>query len=181
MTGQIQIAKMKINTQYIIVLVALFLSLNNFGQEKKLGPLVASTSFDKEMFNNVQDELTVISIINPEDNMELMKLDKLAAKYQSKRVRFIAITDEVSESITNALKYQLKHYQYLSSEENEKVFNKYQTGNFKIFPMQIIMNSSGQVYYLKKGHTKNIEEKLAKRINKLIVNMPDGDLIYTVK
>jgi len=172
---------MKINIQYIITLTALFLSISNFAQDKKINSLAPSIAFNNNVFNDVHDKLIVISIVDYEDDKELVKLDKLAAKYQSSSVRFIAITDEVNDSIVNALKYQLMHYQYLSSEENEKVFNKYQTGNFKVFPMQIITNGSGQIHYIKKGHSKNIEEKLARRINKLVLRMPDDDLIYTMK
>ena len=176
---------MKANAHHIIMLIVVFLSINSLAQIKQLKPFAASSNIENVFFNTLQNEIIIISIINPENHKEIVKLDELASKYQSSGVRFIAITDEVNDSIVNALKYELIHYQYLSSEENERVFNNYQTGNFKVFPMQIITNSIGEIDYLKKGATKNIEQKLAKRIDKLLMQTPvkinQQEFEYTMK
>ena len=51
--------------------------------------------------------------------------------------------------------------------------------------MQIITNPRGEIDYVKKGATKNIEQKLAKRIDKLLMQTPDNineqELEYTMK
>ena len=176
---------MKSIAPYIIMLIVVFLSINSLAQNKRLKPFAASSNIENVFFNTLQNEIIIVSIINPENHKEIVKLDELASRYQSSGVRFIAITDEVNDSIINSLKYELIHYQYLSSEENERVFNNYQTGNFKVFPMQIITNSRGEIDYIKKGATKNIEQKLAKRIDKLLMKtsgkINEQDLQYTMK
>jgi len=176
---------MNSNAQYIIMLIVVFLSINSLAQNKRLKPFAASSNIENVFFNALQNDIIIISIINPENHQEIAKLDELASRYQSNGVRFIAITDELNDSIVNSLKYELIHYQYLSSEENERVFNNYQTGNFKVFPMQIITNSTGEIDYLKKGATKNIEQKLAKRIDKLLMQTPvkinQQEFEYTMK
>ena len=176
---------MNSNAQNIIMLIVVFLSINSLAQNKRLIPFAASSNIENVFFNALQNDIIIISIINPENHQEIAKLDELASRYQSNGVRFIAITDELNDSIVNSLKYELIHYQYLSSEENERVFNNYQTGNFKVFPMQIITNSIGEIDYLKKGATKNIEQKLAKRIDKLLMQTPvkinQQEFEYTMK
>lgn len=177
--------QMKSNIQYISILIVVFLSIDSLAQNKRVKPFVASSNIENVFFNTFQNDIIIISIINPENHQEIAKLDELASRYKSSGLRFIAITDEVNDSIVNSLKYELIHYQYLSSEENERVFNNYQTGNFKVFPMQIIINSEGEIEYMKKGATKNIEEKLAKRIDKLLMQTADKiygqELQYTMK
>ena len=176
---------MKSIAPYIIMLIIVFLSINSLAQNKRLKRFAASSNIENVFFNALQNDIIIISIINPENHQEIAKLDELASRYQSNGVRFIAITDELNDSIVNSLKYELIHYQYLSSEENERVFNNYQTGNFKVFPMQIITNPRGEIDYLKKGATKNIEQKLAKRIDKLLMQTPvkinQQEFEYTMK
>jgi hypothetical protein len=177
---------MKSNVQYIIMLIVVFQSISSFAQNNRPKPFAVSSNIENVFFNTLQNDIIIISIINPENHKEIAKLDELASRYQSSGVRFIAITDEVNDSIVNSLKYELIHYQYLSSEENERVFNNYQTGNYKVFPMQIITNHRGEIDYVKKGDTKNIEQKLAKRIDKLLMQTPDKikeqeELQYTMK
>ena len=71
------------------------------------------------------------------------------------------------------------HYQYLPETENERTFNKYQTGAIKIFPIQIITNQQGKVYYIKKGNTKNIKHKLSKRIDKILSTSSGPGSLYS--
>ncbi len=163
---------------YYINLVILFLTINIFAQNKDVKPEVSPLVNESFKFNNFSDQIIVLSIINPDNSEEISNLDELAKKYQSSNVAFIAITDEANDSVVNSLKYQLTHYQYLSEKENERVFNKYQTGVFKIFPLQIITNQKDEVYYIKKGSTKNIEGKLAKRLDKLLLTKPEPGALY---
>ncbi len=169
---------MKTNFHYYINLVILCISINNFAQNKDVKPEVSPLVNESFKFNNFNDQIIVISIINPNNREEISNLDKLANKYQSSNVVFIAITDEANDSVVSSLKYQLIHYQYLSEKENERVFNKYQTGVFKIFPLQIVTNQKDEIYYIKKGSTKNIESKLSKRLDKLLLAKPKQDALY---
>jgi len=155
-----------------IKLLILFLAVQSFAQNKYVKPDISSLVYESFKFNNYSDQIIVISIINPNDSDEIAHLDNLAKKYQASNVAFIAITDEANDSMVNSLKYQLTHYQYLAEKENERVFNKYQTGVFKIFPLQIITNQEGDVLYEKKGNTKNIQHKISKRLNKLLNAKP---------
>ena len=160
---------MKPKLAHILAVAIIFSSLSIHAQTKRLNAITQALSPLHVLLNQTPRDINVISIINPENSKELVKLDELAQKYQSDKVGFIAITDEVNDSIVNSLKYQLIHYQYLASEQNEMVFNHYQTGTFKIFPMQIITDSNGEILYLKKGAVKNIEDKLVKKIDKLLL------------
>jgi len=167
---------------YYINLLALILSMNIFAQNKDVKTEVSPLLNGSFQFNNFRDQLIVISIINTDDSNEISHLDRLAKKYQASNVVFIAITDEANDSVVNSLKYQLTHYQYLSEKENERVFNKYQTGVFKIFPLQIITNQNDEIHYIKKGSTKNIEGKLSKRLDKLLLAKSEqGSLDIAVK
>ena len=169
-------------TYYYINLVILFLTINSFAQNKDAKPEVSPLVNESFKFNNFSDQIIVVSIINPDNREEISNLDELAKKYQSSNVAFIAITDEANDSVVNSLKYQLTHYQYLSEKENERVFNKYQTGVFKIFPLQIITNQNDEIHYIKKGSTKNIEGKLSKRLDKLLLaKLEQGSLTIAEK
>jgi hypothetical protein len=155
---------------YYINLLILFLSINIFAQNKDAKPDVSPFVNERFKLSNFSDQIIVVSIINPNNREEISNLDELAKKYQSSNVAFIAVMgDEANDSVVNSLKYQLTHYQYLSEKENERVFNKYQTGVFKIFPLQIVTNQKDEIHYIKKGRTKNIEGKLSKRLDKLLL------------
>ncbi len=173
---------MKTHFFYYINLVMLCLSINIFAQNKYVKPEVAPLLNESFKFNNFSDQIIVVSIINPNNREEISNLDELAKKYQSSNVVFIAITDdEANDSIVNSLKYQLTHYQYLSEKENERVFNKYQTGVFKIFPLQIVTNQKDEIQYIKKGSTKNIGGKLSRRLDKLLLAKPKQSTLQIVK
>ncbi len=172
---------MKSYFYYYINLVILFLSINIFAQNKDAKPDVSPLLNESFKFNNFSDQIIVISIFNPNNREEISNLDELAKKYQSSNVAFIAITDdEANDSVVNSLKYQLTHYQYLSEKENERVFNKYETGVFKIYPLQIITNQKDEIHYIKKGRTKNIEDKLSKRLDKLLLAKTKQDALHIV-
>jgi hypothetical protein len=51
--------------------------------------------------------------------------------------------------------------------------------------MRLMTNPRGEIDYVKKGATKNIEQKLAKRIDKLLMQAPykinEQELQYTMK
>ena len=148
------------------------MSVSIFGQSK--GQALSYTSFDNnyEQINGMKEKIIVISIFDPDNSSELIKMIELARKYKNSNVSFISVSDNLNGNLDKSLKEQILHYQHLSKDENERVFNKYQTGMFKVFPMHIILNKEGEVTYKKKGKIKNIEVKLGKRIDRLL----DADL-----
>jgi len=143
-----------------------FLSFNLISQVKN--QLITDLSAGKQHFeiNNSNDNIKVISILNPDNSDNWKRIDQFAKKYQHKNISFIAVTDQLNDSLSNSIKGE--YYQHLSAIENKKVFNTHQTGMYKVFPIYIIINKDGKIIYKKKGTTNNIEGKLAKRIDKLL-------------
>ncbi len=158
--------KIKRNRQTIIICMAFFSCIYVFAQRKI--PETTFSSFENGDVSiiSLEGKITIFSIFDVANSVEIKKLDKLAEKYNN--AVFIAVTDEINDSITNSLKTQLLHYRFLSRKENDRIFNTYQTSRFKIFPIQVLINTNGVVKYVKKGKTNKIEKKLAKRIDKLL-------------
>jgi len=145
-----------------------FLSINLISQVKN--QLIIDSSIKGQQFdiNNVNKNIKVISILNPDNSDNWKRIDRFAEIYQYKNVSFIAVTDKLNDSLSNSIKSEHNHYQHLSAIENKKVFNTHQTGMYKVFPIYIIINKDGKIIYKKKGATNNIEGKLAKKIDKLL-------------
>ena len=152
-----------------MILLVLFLSLNSVTSQS-LDQNVAYISSNKtsQWINASNSNIKIISILNSDHVEKLKKLDHFAAKYKNKNVSFIAVTDKLSDSLSNAIKKEIQYYRQLSKNENLKVFNTYQTGMYKVFPIHIILDKEGKIIYKKKGNSNNIEDKLAKRIDKLL-------------
>lgn len=151
--------------------MVLFLSLNMISQvhfNNDSFTTTKNTNFDIHNLNNYQNNnaIKVISILDTNDPAALKKMDAFAEKYKDQNIAFIAITDKSYENIAAAYKYEISNYQYLSDNDNKKVFNTYQTGMYKVFPIHIILNKEGEVIFKKKGIVSNIEDKLARRIDK---------------
>lgn len=156
---------MKYNLHIVFVLVAFFLTINIVGQNKNITSPLSNNKY--ELMNISKDTIVIISILNLIDIDKIQKLNDLAKKYKNKNVIFIIVTDDnLNNSKTNSSKNQ--HLRFLSKDENNKVFNTYQTGVYKVFPIYIILNKYGKMIYKKKGIINNIEKKLAKRINRLL-------------
>lgn len=117
---------------------------------------------------NIENNIKVISILDTDNYKELKKLDHFAAKYKNRNVTFIVITDKSNDSLYNLNKEGIRYYQFLSENENRKNLNTYQTGMYKVFPTHIVINKEGEIIYKKKGIANNIEDKLSKRIDKLL-------------
>ena len=152
-----------------MILLVLFLSLNSVTSQS-LDQNVAYISSNKtsQWINALNSNIKIISILNSDHVEKLKKLDDFAAKYKNSNVSFIAVTDKLSDSLSNAIKKEIQYYRQLSKNENLKVFNTYQTGMYKVFPIHIILDKEGKIIYKKKGSSNNIEDKLAKRIDKLL-------------
>ena len=43
---------------------------------------------------------------------------------------------------------------------------------FKVFPIHVIIDQEGKVSYKRKGTVKNIENKISKKIDALLINAP---------
>jgi len=161
---------MKRKTQIISLLLLLSLSVNSiFSQSKTKSMLYSYLVGTNIVVNDFLQNIVVISIVNTQNSPELEKLNSLAKKYESTTISFIAVTDEIIKvEETKLLRSKLTAYKFLSKKENDFIFNTYQTGMYKVFPIQVVLNSHGYVSFKKKGKTKNIEEKLSKKINTLI-------------
>jgi len=158
----------KTNLHIKIIIIALLVSASIDAQIKDQDLAYISIDNNFKQLNSIKEKIVVISIFNPDNSSELKKMDELAQKYKNSNVSFISVSDNFNGNLDKSLKKQILHYQHLSTDENERVFNKYQTGMFKVFPMHIILNKKGELTYKKKGEIKNIERKLEKRINRLL-------------
>ena len=156
---------MKLLYQIVILFAVITKPLNTLSQIEIQNMVINENIF----LHQFKDSIIVISILDPKYSNELKKLNKLANKYKTEKVVFIAITDKIDDFTKNILKANLTNYQHLSEEETESTFNTYQTGMYKIYPIQIILNKKRAIIYLKKGLSKNIDKKLAKKIERLIV------------
>jgi hypothetical protein len=88
-------------------------------------------------------------------------------------VHFVAITDKVNSNAKKVIDSHTLHYTQLPQKLNHQVFNTYQTSMMKIFPIHIIVDGDGGVVYKKKGRSNSIDEKLDKKIDKLLKKYPD--------
>jgi hypothetical protein len=174
-----------LNTKMIFLV--LFLSLNSiFSQslDQNIAYNIPGNN-TSHWINSSNSNIKIISILNSDHAVELKKLDHFAAKYKNSNVSFIAVTDKLSDSLSNAIKREIRYYRHLSKNENLKVFNTYQTGMYKVFPIHIILDKEGKIIYKKKGSSNNIEVKLAKRIDKLLLNDSENlklkEIQYTVR
>lgn len=162
-----------------------FLSFNLISQVKNQWIIDSSIKGEQFEINNVNNKIKVISILNPDNSDNWKRIDQFAEIYQYKNVSFIAITDKLNDSLSSSIKGEYNYYQHLSAIENKKVFNTHQTGMYKVFPIYIIINKDGKIIYKKKGATNNIEGKLAKRIDKLLVmygkEIKTQELRYSVR
>ncbi|MCK5638527.1 MAG: redoxin family protein [Flavobacteriaceae bacterium] len=158
----------KTNLNIAMIITVFFISLNLISQSRIQAVTISYNAKTSHWLNSKDNNIQVISILGTKNIAELKKLDQFAEKYGSKNVSFIAITDKQNDSLNNLIKDEIKNYQYLSKNDNLKVFNTYQTGMFKVFPIHVIINNEGKIIYKKKGNSNNIENKLAKRIDKLL-------------
>jgi hypothetical protein len=144
--------------------MVIFLSLDLTSQNKERD--IKSLSVENQNYKSINTENTikVISILNTDNLAEWEKLDRLAAKYKNKKISFIVVTDHSKTPVKN----KFLKYQYLLKSDNKEIFNTYQTGIYKIFPIYIVLDKEGKIIYKKKGITNNIEGKISKRIDKLI-------------
>ena len=122
------------------------------------------------------DKIIVLNIWNTKFPDEIKVLNTLVEKYKNNNVIFVAITDEKEEVIELFLKTHEFNYQHLNGAEGEKIYNNFQTGVYKVYPMHIIIDQGGKISYKKKNTVKNIEAKLIKRIDLLLENNISKDI-----
>ena len=134
--------------------------------------LVAQNTNYKNMINNyvttTTNSVIVINIWNTKQPDDIDRLNLLAEKYKNEEIIFLAVTDEEQEKVDLFLQEQEFAYQHLSGSEGEKIFNQFQKGMFKEFPIHIIINQEGELSYLKKNPIRKIERKLTQRIDDLL-------------
>ncbi len=121
-------------------------------------------------------QIIVINIWDTKSPNEFIKLNSLKKKYEKENVIFLSITDEEDTQVNQFLKNHPFNYDQISSPEREKIFNQFQTGMFKTFPIHIIIDPNGEVSFKKKNNPNNIELKLARRIDQLLKNYSSDKL-----
>lgn len=122
------------------------------------------------------NKIIVLNIWNTKFPDEINVLNTMVEKYKNDDVIFVAITDEDEESVELFLQNHSFDYQHMNGAEGEKIYNNFQTGMYKIYPMHIIIDQNGEIVYKRKNATKNIEAKLTKKIDMLIANRNSKDL-----
>lgn len=167
---------MKINLKTIVLITTIIFFKSIAAQNNTQEVIDSFLNIEYASIEEFKNSVIVINILDPKNIDEIAKLNKLTEKYVNHNVVFIAITDNSNEQATDYLKQSLLYYQYLTKDENERVFNEYQTAMFKVFPIHILINQVGKVTYKKKGTVKNIDKKLGKRIDALLNKMPLNDI-----
>ena len=175
---------MKLKIRIVISLVAIIFNLKVLSQSNTQLPLATFES-NRFLLNDYKGSIVVLSFFDSGFPENAKSLDNWAEKYKNDNVVFIAITDDqMKEGEENRMNQELLHFKYISKEENNRIFNKYQTGMFKTFPIQIIIDKNGKEKYKKKGKTNRIAEKLTKRIDALLkmkqYEFKDSELQYTI-
>ncbi|HHC80462.1 MAG TPA: hypothetical protein ENK46_11310 [Flavobacteriia bacterium] len=170
----------------LLITIAYLYSVMNMTAQDKLAAhkdsyIETNTTASIDIF---KDYIIVINIWDPNKPQEIEILNQLVEKYKGKKVQFIAITDRISTEI--ATSSSVFKYQHLAGEEAEKLFNKYQTGMFKTYPIHIILDKERRVVFKKQRITKNIDKKIAKKLDALLSKMQNGsnaeatDEVYTM-
>jgi hypothetical protein len=164
---------MKIHITYRILLLVFLL---------QVGKLYAQDSNSLVLVDNqilsTDKQIIVINIWNSKYPSEFDKLNSLKKKYEKENIIFLSITDEEDNDVSVFLKNHPFHYEQIANAEREKIFNKFQTGMFKVFPMHIIIDQNGEVSFKKKNYIKNIDLKLARKIDQLLRNQPIDKFRY---
>ena len=163
---------MKRVLQIVIICSVLFLTLNINAQSNVRKLLLISIENTNMLYKDLDDAIIVISILDLEDSKEIERLDKLAEKYVNKKVVFFVITDENNQYENSYFKRSHLNLNELAKLDNDVIFNRYQTGIFKVFPIHIVLNPDGKIIYKRKGTVKNVEKKLEKRIDAILNNCP---------
>lgn len=122
------------------------------------------------------NKIIVLNIWNTKFPDEIVKLNELKEKYKDDDVVFLAITDEDRNEVDEFLITHPFNYDQLAGNEGEKIFNLFQTGMYKVYPINIIIDQNGKIVLKRKGFVKNIETKLVKKIDLLIDNNYNRDI-----
>jgi len=161
---------MKRVLQIVIISSVLFLTLKVNAQSNVQKLLLTSIENNNMLYNDFEDAIIVISILDLEDSKEIERLSKLAEKYVNNKVVFFVITDENNQHVNSYFKLSHFNLNELAKVDNDIIFNKYQTGMFKVFPIHIVLNPEGKITYKRKGTVKNVEKKLEKKIDAILKN-----------
>ena len=122
------------------------------------------------------NKIIVLNIWNTKFPDEIKVLNTLVEKYKNDNVVFVAITDEDKDIVELFLENHIFNYQHLNGVEGEKIYNNFQTGVYKVYPIHIIVDQNGKISYKRKNAVKNIETKLGKRIDLLLAKNSSKDV-----
>ena len=158
---------MKIHITYRILLLVFLLQVGSlFAQDSN------SLSLVENQILPTDRPIIVINIWSSKYQNEFGKLNALKKKYKKENIVFLSITDEEDNDEKGLFKNHPFQNDQISSDDREKIFNKFQTGMFKVYPMHIIIDQNGAVSFKKKNNIKNIDLKLARKIDQLLRNQP---------
>ena len=176
---------MKLKLLLTGLLIVLFVKTNVMAQF-----ITSYTSTKKrehiKLLDDYKGNIVVISILNVKSLHEIKELNKLVERYKGKKVTFIAISDG-DKSVKMAIDSNSFQFKYIQNEEeSEKIFNKYQTGMFKAYPMHIILNEEGKTVFKKQKTIENINKKFIKKLDGLLSKMSSSKIFdtnenYTIK
>lgn len=158
---------MKIILQFIITTL-LFVWNANLVAQTNLVP-TNNVVVTKEI-TEFKDQILVINIWNSKKQniKDVQKLNALVEKYKNKQVRFLAIQD-YETLVNNNIKYGIAFkYQHYTGIHANKIFDRFQTGMYKVYPIHIIINQKGKVVFNKHKYSKNIDKKISKKLNALL-------------
>ena len=177
---------MKRNLQIIIFYMLLLLVVNAYAQTNRQETSFSSLEGEKFSLDQLKSKIVVVIIWNSDYPDQLKTLQNLENNYKNDNIVFLAITEGAARNNSAAfVENNISIYGNITEEEGERIFNEHQKGMFKVFPIHIIINSSGKITYKKKGTVKNIEKKLTKRIDALLINTQSEDMhkptyLYTI-
>ena len=167
-----------------ILLLSFFIEIEVMAQFNKASYVNSDTGKDMRQFEEYEDDIVVISILDVDDSKGVKPLNNLARKYKGKKVTFIIITD--GDDVSKGTILNDNGFQYLNKKESHKLFDKYQTGMFKVFPIYVILNVERKVVFKKQRVVKNINLKIEKKLDALLEKMEynqkfENDENYSMK
>ena len=168
---------MKLNLHTTFLYMAFFLFTNAYSQNSIQDVNFSLVNNEIFSLDQLKGNVVVINIYNPSYPNSKKIPGEIVARYKNDKVVFLTITDNPYKSSIAFSENNAINYQTMKGDEAERIFNTYQTSMFKVFPIHVIIDQEGKVSYKRKGTVKNIENKITKKIDALLVNAPFDETI----
>ena len=163
---------MKLNLHTTFLYIAFFLFTNVYAQNSYQDVNFSLVNNEIFSLDQLKGNVVVINIYNPSYPNSNKIPHEIVARYKNEKVVFLTITDNPYKSSIAFSENNAINYQTMKGDEAERIFNTYQTSMFKVFPIHVIIDQEGKVSYKRKGTVKNIENKISKKIDGLLINAP---------